>query len=95
VRSRPGYEAPKEITGPAASRSIEAGLGVFVTAVNAGAADSARSQVPANLEEGALWRSLPADHASSYEAPFAGIVLSEWASVLGFLVTEFLGACRL
>ncbi len=88
----PGYEAPEEITGPAASRSMEAVLELYVIAVQAGAADPNRSQVPADLEEGALWRVLTADGASTYEPPFAGIVLSAWASVLGYLVIEIFGS---
>jgi len=88
----PGYEAPEEITGPAASRSIEVALGLYITAVHEGAADPSRSQVPSDLEEGPLWRSLVADSASNYESPFAGIVLSAWSSVLGYLVTEVFGS---
>jgi len=88
----PGYEAPEEITGPAASRSIEAALSLYVAAVQAKAADPSRSQIPADLEEGALWRSLTADRTSGYEPPFAGIVLSAWAAVLGYLVVEIFGS---
>jgi len=88
----PGYEASEEITGPAASRSVEVALGLFVTAVRAGAVDPSRSQVPTDLEEGALWRILTADSASNYESPYAGIVLSAWASLLGYLVVEIFGS---
>jgi AcrR family transcriptional regulator len=88
----PGYEAPEEVTGPAASRSMEAVLGLYATAVHAGVADPSRSQVPADLAEGELWRLLTADRASNYEPPFAGIVLSAWASVLGYLVIEIFGS---
>ena len=88
----PGYVAPQDITGPAASRSMEAVLDLYITAVQAGAADPSRSQVPSDLEEGALWRALTADSASNYEPPFAGIVLSAWASVLGYLVIEIFGS---
>jgi AcrR family transcriptional regulator len=88
----PGYQAPVAITGPAASRSIQAVLGLYTTAAQAGAADPSRSQVPADLDEGALWRTLVPDPASTYQAPFAGIVLSAWASVLGYLVIERFGS---
>jgi AcrR family transcriptional regulator len=88
----PGYEAPEEVTGPAASRSVEVGLGLYATAVHAGVADPKRSQVPADLGEGELWRLLTADRASIYEPPFAGIVLSAWAAVLGYLVVEIFGS---
>jgi len=88
----PGYEAPEEITGPAASRSAEAALDLYATAVHAGAADPTRSQVPSDLEEGELFRLLTADSASIYQPPFAGIVLSAWAAVLGYLVIEIFGS---
>ena len=88
----PGYEAPEEVTGPAASRSIEAALSLYVAAVQAKAADPSRSQIPADLEEGPLWRSLTADRTSGYEPPFAGIVLSAWVAVLGYLVVEIFGS---
>src|SRR5207302_4154474 len=42
----PGYEAPPDVTGPAASRTIEVALGVFATAVHTGAAHPDRSEVP-------------------------------------------------
>jgi AcrR family transcriptional regulator len=88
----PGYEAPEEITGPSASRSIEAALSLYVAAVQAEAADPGYSQIPTDLEEGALWRSLTADQTSAYQPPFAGIVLSAWAAVLGYLVVEIFGS---
>jgi hypothetical protein len=71
---------------------MEAALSLYCAAVEAGAADPARSQVPADLAEGALWRSLTADQASNYQAPFAGIALSAWAAVLGYLVIEIFGS---
>jgi hypothetical protein len=39
-----------------------------------------------------LWRILTADRASAYETPFAGIALTAWVSVLGFLVVEIFGS---
>ena len=88
----PGYEAPQEITGPAASRSIEVALGVYAAAVQAGTADPGRSQVPADLKIGALGESLLQQRDSLYEPRVAGIVLSAWAAVLGFLVAEIFGS---
>lgn len=87
----PGYEAPQEVTGPAARRSIELALRVYAAAVQAGSADPDRSQVPADLEIGALWKSLLQERAEVYQPRLAGIVLSAWAAVLGYLVTEIFG----
>lgn len=88
----PGYEAPQEVTGPAASRSIEVALGVYAAAVEAGSADPGRSPVPADLEISALWKSLLQQRASLYEPRLTGIVLSAWAAVLGYLVVEIFGS---
>jgi AcrR family transcriptional regulator len=88
----PGYEAPQEVTGPAASRSIEVALGVYAAAVQAGSADPGRSQVPADLEIGALWKGLLQERGSLYEPRLAGIVLSAWAAVLGYLIAEIFGS---
>jgi AcrR family transcriptional regulator len=88
----PGYEAPQEITGPAASRSVEVALGVYAAAVQAGSADPARSQVPPDLEIGALWKSLLQQRGLPYQPRLAGIVLSAWAAVLGYLAAEIFGS---
>jgi AcrR family transcriptional regulator len=88
----PGYQAPQEITGPAASRSIEVALGVYAAAAAEGSADPGRSQVPADLQIGALWTSLLQQRGVPHEPRVAGIVLSAWAAVLGYLVAEIFGS---
>jgi AcrR family transcriptional regulator len=88
----PGYQAPIEITGPAASRSVEVALGVFTAAVHAGAADPNHSQVPPDFEIGPLWQSLLEFREAACEPRVAGIVVSAWASLLGYLVIEIFGS---
>ncbi len=88
----PGYQAPMEVTGPAARRTITTALGVYAAAVAAGAADPARSPVPACLETGPLWDALLAERAHDYEPRLAGIILTAWASVIGYLSAEIFGS---
>lgn len=88
----PGYRAPVEVTGPAAARTITTALGVYAAAVAAGAADPARSPVPAGLETGPLWEALLGDQADKHEPRLAGIILTAWASVIGYLSAEIFGS---
>jgi AcrR family transcriptional regulator len=88
----PGYQAPMEVTGPAAARTITTALGVYAAAVAAGAADPARSAVPAGLETGPLWEALLAGQPQVYQPRLAGIILSAWASVIGYLSAEIFGS---
>src|SRR6266705_5721272 len=53
---QPGYQAPSEITAPAAARFTGIPLGVYAAAVQAGAADPGRTQIPPGLQTGALWK---------------------------------------
>jgi AcrR family transcriptional regulator len=87
----PGYEAPPDVTGPAASRLPIAAMRVVGAAVDAGAADPTRSQVPAKIEMGPLWKNLMGDQESLYDARLAGIVLSAYYSMQGYLVAEIFG----
>lgn len=87
-----GYQAPTEVTGPAAARTITTALGVYAAAVAAGAADPARSPVPAGLETGPLWQALLGERAREYEPRLAGIILTAWASVIGYLSAEIFGS---
>jgi AcrR family transcriptional regulator len=87
----PGYQADAEVVA-AASRFTTIGLGVFAAAVEAGAAETDRTQVPPALEVGELWLTLIAGRASGGEARLAGIALSAWASLLGYLVAEIFGS---
>jgi AcrR family transcriptional regulator len=87
----PGYQAHAEVIA-AASRFTAVGLEVFAAAVEAGAAEPDRTQVPPALEVGELWLTLIAGRTSSGEARLAGIALSAWASLLGYLVAEIFGS---
>jgi AcrR family transcriptional regulator len=88
----PGYQAPAEVTGPAAARTITTALGVYAAAVTAGAADPARSAVPAGLQTGPLWQALLAGQSQAYQPRLAGIILTAWASVIGYLSAEIFGS---
>jgi AcrR family transcriptional regulator len=88
----PGYEAPPEVTGPAASRLPIAAMRVFGAAVDAGAADPTRSQVPADIEVGPLWKTLMGDQEPLYKSRLAGIVLSAYYSMQGYLAAEIFGS---
>jgi hypothetical protein len=65
---------------------------VYAAAVQAGAADPGRAQVPIGLKTGDLWAALAGDSAPAGEPALAGIVLTAWASLLGYLVTEIFGS---
>ncbi len=88
----PGYQAPAHVTGPAAGRLTAVPLQVFAAAVQAGAADPDRTQVPPTLELGQLLRVLLDEAAPGYPPRLAGIALTAWASVLGYLVVEIFGS---
>jgi len=65
---------------------------VYAAAVQAGAADPARAQIPADLETGALWSALAGNNTPAGKPALAGVVLSAWASLLGYLVAEIFGS---
>jgi AcrR family transcriptional regulator len=88
----PGYQAPMEATGPAAARTITTALRVYTAAVAAGAADPARSTVPAGLETGPLWQAILHDQAQAYQPRLAGIILTAWACIIGYLSAEIFGS---
>jgi AcrR family transcriptional regulator len=88
----PGYHAPSEVTAAAAGRAIGVAADVYAAAVQADAADPGRAQVPIGLQTGDLWPALAADNAAAGEPALAGIVLTAWASLLGYLVTEIFGS---
>ena len=87
-----GYRAPMEVTGPAAARTITTALGVYAAAVSARAADPARSPVPPGFETGPLWDALLGERARAYPPRLAGIILTAWASVVGYLSAEIFGS---
>lgn len=88
----PGYQAPIEVTGPAAARTITTALGIYADAVAAGAADPARSPVPASLQTGPLWDAIVHDQAPARQPQLAGIILTAWASIIGYLTAEIFGS---
>lgn len=88
----PGYRAPGQATGPAASRFTAVPLDVFAAAVAAGAADPARTQMPPDLPAGALLQDLLGRGRLSGASHLAAITISAWASILGYLVTEIFGS---
>ena len=65
---------------------------MYAAAVQAGAADPARAQIPADLETGALWSALAGNNTPAGKPALAGVVLSAWASLLGYLVAEIFGS---
>jgi len=87
----PGYHAPQQVTAEAAGRSVGIAAGVYSAAVQAGAADTGLAQVPPGLRTGELWDALAGD-AAACDPGQAGIVLSAWASLLGYLVAEIFGS---
>ncbi len=88
----PGYHASAEVTAAAAGRAIGVAADAYTAAVRAGAADPSRAQVPAGLKTGTLWAALAGHSAPAREPALAGIVLTAWASLLGYLVTEIFGS---
>src|SRR6266700_1929592 len=99
---QPGYQAPEQVTGPAAGRATQVPLRVYAAAVHAGAADLNRTQLPPTLEleVGELLVSLlgeavgdtVGDTAADYPTRLTGIALNAYASVLGYLVAEIFGS---
>jgi AcrR family transcriptional regulator len=90
----PGYRAPRQATGPAASRFAAVPVEVFAAAVAAGAADPARTQMPADLSAGALLEDLLGRGRLDGASHLAAIAITAWASILGFLTAEIFGSLR-
>ena len=88
----PGYSAPWEVTGPAAARYMAVPGGVYIAAVEAGAANPDRTHIPLDLVPGPLLRDLTGRAGLAPSAQVAGIVASAWASVRGFLSMETFGS---
>lgn len=88
----PGYQAPASLTGPAAARFAAVPLGVYAAAAQAGAAAPSRTQVPDTLAAGQLLQDLLGEPGASLPPRLAGIALSAWASVLGYLTLEIFGS---
>jgi len=90
----PGYQAPEQVTGPAATRLLQVPLAVFGAAVESGAADLDHTQVPPTLEAGSLVRSMLAGAGSDCPPRLAMVVLSAWVSLLGYLTAEIFGSLQ-
>ena len=88
----PGYRAPWDATGPAAARHSAIYAGVYLAAVQAGAADPGRTQMPSGLTIGPLLRDLLSRTGQAPSAQAVAIVTSAWASVRGYLAMEIFGS---
>jgi AcrR family transcriptional regulator len=84
----PGYRAPTEVVSPAAGRFAAVWVDAYTAAVQAKAARPEHTQVPADVQPGELAKQLL---PQARPDRVGGIVLSAWASLLGFLVVEVLG----
>jgi AcrR family transcriptional regulator len=88
----PGYQAPEHATAQAAGRATGLALTLYAQAVTAGAADPNRTQVPNTLQVGPLLPALLADTAPDCPPRLAGITLTAYATMLGYLNTEIFGS---
>lgn len=88
----PGYQAPAPVTGPAAGRYGAVMAKVYAAAVDSGAADPARAEVPESIQLGEAFSSLLEGTPSTYPPRQAGIVMNAWASIIGFLMVETFGS---
>ncbi len=79
-------------TGPAAARHTAIPGSVYIAAVQAGAADPGRTQMPADLPTGPLLRDLLSRAGYAPSAQVAAIVATAWASVRGYLAMEIFGS---
>jgi AcrR family transcriptional regulator len=90
----PGYEAPPDVTSPAAGRFTAVPAAAYAAAVDAGAADPDRTQVPRTIETGELLADLLGDRAAAYSPRYAAILMNAWASLRGYLMAEIFGRLR-
>jgi AcrR family transcriptional regulator len=89
----PGYRAPWDATGPAAARFSGIPAMVYLAAVEAGAADPGRTQMPSDLPAGPLLKDLVS--RAGLELPanqIVAIMSFAWASLRGFLGMEIFGS---
>lgn len=91
----PGYRAPWDATGPAASRFSSIPATVYIAAVEAGAADPGRTQMPSGLQTGPLLEDLANRVGLAVpSSQTVAIVTSAWASIRGFLGMEIFGSLQ-
>lgn len=88
----PGYQAPPGLTSPAAGRFAAVLAAAYAAAVEAGAVDPDRTQVPMNIKPGEQLTELLGEPAASYPAQHVGILLNAWASLRGYLMGEVFGS---
>jgi AcrR family transcriptional regulator len=93
----PGYQAPEQLTAPAAGRSLGLLVTIYADAVRAGAADPDRSPTPPEVEAGPLLRALLGNllddtAAAAHSTRLAAVVLSAYTSLLGYLIVEIFGS---
>lgn len=88
----PGHRAAAEATAPGAARLLAVALEAYTAAVEAGAADPGRTKLPPDLKAGPLLEDLLGRSAHGRASRLAAIVLSAWASVLGYLSAEIFGS---
>jgi AcrR family transcriptional regulator len=86
----PGYQAPDEVTGPAAGRSSALVLTAYAAGVSAGAADPERSHVPPTIQAGDLLPALLA--GNDFPPRLVAITLAAYTSLLGYLTIEIFGS---
>ncbi len=87
----PGYEAPPEITGPPAARALWVPTDAYLRAVTDGAADPARTPVPANLTASPALTGLLGESMATVDPQVLGVVLNARASMMGYLIAEIFG----
>lgn len=91
----PGYRAPWDATGPAAARYSSIPGTVYIAAVEAGAADPGRTQMPADLRPGPLLEDLVSRVGLVVPSgQIVAIVAGAWASIRGFLGMEIFGSLK-
>ncbi|MVU81935.1 TetR family transcriptional regulator [Nocardia sp. ET3-3] len=86
----PGYQAQVEDTGVAAGRVVQAVAAIYVSAIAAGIADPARSDVPPLAAGPTLVAIYGAGELP--DSPVPGIVVNAWSSILGFVAAEVFGS---
>jgi hypothetical protein len=67
-------------------------LGAYAAAARAGAAAPDRTQIPDTLAAGPLLQGLAGESGAGLPPRVAGIALSAWAAVLGYLTLEIFGS---
>lgn len=88
----PGYRAQSSETGPAATKVVMVFGAAYAAAVAAEQASPARTAIRPTDPGPLLIAMLGPGSASSLDPALTGIVLTAWASIIGFLVGEIFGS---